>query len=147
MKQVAIVESINGNIAKIKVKRESACSGCKSETLCASCMKTVTADAVNDIGANIGDTVSIESESKTILLYAVCTFIIPIVCALSANLITAYFFASELISNLSMLGGFIIPLIILILVFRNKKNVDIIITEIINDNNYKAETGVQNDEQ
>jgi len=140
MKQQATVEAVNGNIAKIKVKRESACSGCKSENFCGSCMKVVTADAVNNIGANVGDVVDIESESKIILKYAVCTFVLPIICALLVYTVTAYIFSSEVISNMSMIAGFIIPLIILALVVKKKKICDITITGIV-------ETGVQNNEQ
>ena len=140
MKQLAIVEAVNGNIAKIKVKRESACSGCKSEDFCGNCMKVVTADAINNIGANVGDTVNIESESKTILKYAVCTFVLPIITALLAYTVTAYLFSSEVVSNISMTAGFIIPLITLALVVKKKKICDITITGIV-------ETGVQNNEQ
>lgn len=143
MKQTAIVESVNGDIAKIKVKRESACSGCISESLCAKCLKTITAEAINKIGAKIGDTVSIESETKTILKYAVYTFLFPVIFALAAYLITAYFVSNELISNISMLLGFVIPLMVLILVVKNKKICDITITEIIVTD---AESGVQNNE-
>ena len=140
MKQLATVESVSGNTAKIKVKRESACAGCKSEDFCASCMKVVTADAINDIGAVAGDIVNIESESKTILKYAVCTFVLPIIIALSAYTVTARIFSNETISNLSMIAGFIIPLITLAMVVKKKKICDITITGIV-------ETGVQNNEQ
>lgn len=143
MKQTAIVESVNGDIAKIKVKRKSACSGCVSESLCAKCLKTITTDAVNKIGAKTGDTVSIESETKTILKYAVYTFLFPVIFALAAYLITAYFLSNELISNISMLLGFVLPLIVLIIVVKNKKICDITITEIIVTG---AESGVQNNE-
>jgi Positive regulator of sigma E activity len=144
MKQQATVEEVKGNMAKIKVKRDSACAGCKSADLCASCVKTVTADAVNNIGAVVGDTVNVESESGTILKYAVLTFIVPIVCALAAYFITASILSSELISNISMAAGFIIPLVTLALVVKNKKICDITITSIVENN---AETGVQNNEQ
>ena len=144
MKQIATVEEVKGNIAKIKVKRDSACAGCKSENLCGSCMKTITADAVNNIGAEIGDVVNVESESGTILKYSVFTFIVPILCALAVYFITAYIFAHELISNVSMAAGFVAPLIILVLVVKKKKICDITITGIVERN---AETGVQNNEQ
>ena len=144
MKQIATVEEVKGNMAKIKVKRDSACAGCKSENLCGSCMKTITAEAVNKIGADIGDVVNVESESGTILKYAVFTFIVPILCALLAYFITVNIFSSELISNISMSAGFIVPLIVLVLVVKNKKICDITITGIVERN---AETGVQNNEQ
>lgn len=152
MKQIAIVESvdivdsIDRNKTIIKVKRDSACAGCKSESFCASCMKTVTSEAINEIGAKVGDTVIVESESKTILKYAVVTFILPIVFALIAYFITGYIFSDEVISNISMAAGFVIPLVILIIVVKNKKICDITITSIVSDADI-METGVQSNDQ
>lgn len=89
MKQSAYVKAVNGekHTATVKVKRQSACDSCDQKTFCFGCVKTVTVDAYNDIGAKPGDTVTLETSSKNLLLYSVLNFILPIVAGIAAYLI------------------------------------------------------------
>jgi len=131
MKQTAIVEAVSGENAKVKVKRDSACAGCKSAGLCNTCYKTITAEAFNKAGAVIGDTVEIETESKIIIGYAAVTFVVPIICALLLYNISYAILKTETLPYIFTFIGFIVPFIILYIVMGKRGKTDIIITKII----------------
>ena len=87
MKRTAEVLEIKGDNALISVRRSSMCEGCEKQGGCgSSCAagellgaeKTMTAWASNEIGARVGDTVEVETESTTVLRYAAVVFLFPI---------------------------------------------------------------------
>jgi len=83
MKQYGVVISLDGDMAKVRVKRDSACAGCSSAGLCSSlCPNTADADAHNTAGASVGDTVELETGSGAVIVYSVLTFIMPVVLGL-----------------------------------------------------------------
>ena len=92
MTQIAVVNRLVGtNKAEIQVRRLSACGhDCKS---CGGCgpdsMTQITAVAENQVGARPGDTVRIESESRTVLGLAAVLYLFPIIV-----LFLGYFIAS-----------------------------------------------------
>ena len=145
MRQIAIVEEINGGNAVVKVKRESACKGCISEKICNSCEKTITVEACNSAGAKIGDTVYIETPSADILKYAALTFVAPVLCALILYGIAHGMNYDTVICNIFLLAGFILPFVILIALMNGKKNKHTEFSiEIINIIETDTETGVNN---
>ncbi|MCL2517456.1 MAG: SoxR reducing system RseC family protein [Oscillospiraceae bacterium] len=131
MKQTAIVESVSEDKAIIKVKRESACVSCKSSVICNTCYKTITAEAYNKAGANVGDTVEIETDSKIVIGYAALTFVVPVVCGLLLYNITLLMFENDLIPYIFTFTGFILPFVILYFAINKRNKADIIITNII----------------
>lgn len=78
MKKTGIVESVVGKTAKVRIRLETSCGGdCGS---CAGCdVKAVTMEAVNNIGADAGDTVELEMESKKVLKAAFFVYFIPLI--------------------------------------------------------------------
>lgn len=95
MTQIATVNRLFGaDKAEVQVRRPSACGhDCKS---CGGCgpdtMTQVTAVAENEVGARPGDTVRVESESRTVLGLAAVLYLMPIVL-----LFVGYFIASGLL--------------------------------------------------
>ena len=92
MTQIAVVKRLTGpDKAEIQVRRPSACGhDCKS---CGGygpeSMTQVTAIAENGLGARPGDTVRVESESRTVLGLAAVLYLMPLVL-----LFVGYFIAS-----------------------------------------------------
>ena len=97
MLQRGIVTGISGKSAEIEITRSSSCGeSCASCGLCPGLTARVSAS--NDIGAALGDTVTIDMADKKILGAAALVYIVPV-----AVLIIGYFIAyaishSELIS-------------------------------------------------
>lgn len=90
MRQTAVVVSKNGKIAEIRVERVSMCDGCThkncdSHTCVAGSLmgagKTLVTRAYNEVDANVGDTVSVETATKKVLSYAALVFLLPILFA------------------------------------------------------------------
>ena len=92
MRQRAVVVEVNGEYATVETSRRTMCDGCAKGGGCGGhCEITglvasrgkMRAEVENKLGAKVGDTVEIESESGVILSYAALVFILPIaVCAL-----------------------------------------------------------------
>ena len=135
MKQVAMVHSIeNTQTAVIEVLRKSACSGdCSS---CKGCSghhpeQAIRVRASNPIGAEVGDRVWVESESKEVFTSIGIAYILPIV------LMIAFYFiplGSEGLQILVSLAGFMLGVGICWLYARKlgkKQNVRAVITDII----------------
>ncbi len=86
MRQKAVVLETNGCVAKIKVFRSTMCEGCSKNTEGKSCAcgellganRVMIAEASNDIGAKVGETVEIETSTSVVLGYAALVFILPL---------------------------------------------------------------------
>ena len=96
MIQKGKVVKTDGEYATVEVMRTSACVGCSQQEGCIACKKKITSVAYDPIGAKIGDTVLLESESSKVLLYALLVFVLPIAAALAGYLIISVFFDSYL---------------------------------------------------
>lgn len=96
----------------------------------------MTATAENDIGAKAGDTVEIESSAKTVLSAAAFVFIFPIIAAFAAYAISFAVGASEAVSLLVALGGFVLAFIIIGFYERicKRKKISVRIVKIIESN-------------
>ena len=97
MQQIGIVREVNTDFAVVEVSRKSACEGChaNAEGGCSACVsfgdRTTVCKAENSAGAKVGDRVMIETESKTVLLYAAAVFLFPLILG-----IIGYFAAEKL---------------------------------------------------
>ncbi len=79
MKQVGIVENVNGDMVTVRIKRASACG-----ENCASCKGGCTpteqiVSARNDAGAKKGDSVVLQMDNKYVLFAAFLVYILPLV--------------------------------------------------------------------
>ena len=88
MRQRAVVVEVHGEYATVETSRRTMCDGCAKGGGCGGhCEITglvasrgkMRAEVENKLGAKVGDTVEIESESGVILSYAALVFILPIV--------------------------------------------------------------------
>ena len=86
MRQKAVVLETNGSIAKIKVFRSTMCEGCSKHTEGKTCAcgellganRVMIAEASNEIGAQTGEAVEIETSTSVVLGYAALVFVLPI---------------------------------------------------------------------
>ncbi len=116
---IAKVIEVNSEYTVVQTARKSACDGCHKNADghdCTICTimgpdRTIRARAVNKVGAVVGDSVEITSNSGRILFYALLVFIVPIICGLSAYFVTRYFNASDMFVYMSVIAGFVIPFI------------------------------------
>lgn len=114
MRVKATVISTDGNIATVESERLSACEGChKHAEGCSVCSlmgsnKKITSRAKNPLGASVGDTVEIETETKTVLFYAMLVFLLPLVIMLVIYALTGYFDLSEPFKYGAALVGFVL---------------------------------------
>jgi len=134
MKQVGIVVALDGDCASVKVRRESACDGCHAKGVCSSlCPNTVEASAVNCIGAEVGDTVELETASSPVLLYSALTFVLPVVLGFLGYLVPMGLGAGENPSLIFALVGALTALLITAAVvkIRGKHDLEVRIVRIV----------------
>ena len=77
MKQEGVIKSISGELCEVVIRRKTACGdNCAS---CGACrMKFQQVTAKNPLGAEVGDYVAIEMDSKKVLFSAFLVYILPI---------------------------------------------------------------------
>lgn len=130
MEQRVKVTGKDGRYAIISVSRSTMCEGCHKEDGCGGhCElsgimgdnKTVEARAVNEVGAAVGDTVEVETESRTVLFYAGLVFLAPILMAVMFYSIANGMFASDGISVGAAAAGFALTFLGIALYDRKKK--------------------------
>lgn len=143
MEQLAKVISVDeaSGTAVVSVSRKTMCDGCSKADCDGSCTMgnmfgssgEMKATAINEAGAGEGDTVELESPTKSVLSAAALVFIFPIIAAFAAYLIAYFAGAGEGISLLSALGGFAAAFIVIGLYERScgKKKIRVRITKII----------------
>ena len=78
MDTVGKVTELNGNFAKVRIHRPTACGENCAD--CGGCQSTSSyINIQNDIGANVGDTVKIETDTSKVLLASFAVYIMPLV--------------------------------------------------------------------
>ena len=142
MRQRATVLETNGKEAVIEVSRATMCDGCEKHGGCEGhCeitgllstggkMKT---RAKNTLGAEVGDTVEVETASSKVLGYAALVFVLPIIVA------GILYFAADSVWHTESAGligaavGFVLTFAVIAAVDRvkRKKEPDIEIVDIV----------------
>lgn len=131
MREVGVVESTNGNLAVVSVKRNTACGGS-----CASCsakchLKANQITVGNKIGAMPGDVVEIEMKTSTVLKSAFKVYILPLLLFFLGYFFVEYKTKSQLFSLIGGLIAFSITFIFLLIWDRlNKEKFTTTIIEI-----------------
>lgn len=95
MIQKGKVISLDGEYAVVEVMRTSGCVGCSKQEGCIACKKKIRSRAYNGIGAEVGDTVTLESESGTVLWYAILVFVLPLVLSIGSYMATSLFISRQ----------------------------------------------------
>ena len=139
MTKNAIVVETAPDYAVVEVTRESACAGCYNSEGCTVCKLGLTdraemrSKAANPVGARVGDTVQIETDSATILHYSAAVFLLPLALG-AAGYIVGY------VADLDMMIRYLISLIgfaaafVILKIFLEKRaanRLDVRITQII----------------
>jgi len=90
-------------MAKVELAEKEVCHKCPSESFCKlTTGGSRTIDALNEMGAKVGDTVKIEISSKNILVSAFFVYIYPILVLLFAGALTQLISGSQ---NLAIIIG------------------------------------------
>ncbi|MGN1345957.1 MAG: SoxR reducing system RseC family protein [Eubacteriales bacterium] len=130
MRQRAVVIGTRDHFAEIEVSRSTMCDGCEKNGGCshACALSGIVAGsgkmrttARNTIGAAVGDTVEVETASRTVLWYAALVFLMPIaVCALFYFLADAVW-DSETIALIAAAVGFVLSFLGISVYDRSRK--------------------------
>lgn len=117
MEQTAVVVATDGRYATVRVSRKAMCDGCHKTACGKGCPmsslvaggSTATANAVNEAGAVVGDTVNVVSSDRAILATAAAVFTTPLLFGGAFYAGSLYFGASETVSVCCAVFGFLIP--------------------------------------
>ncbi len=141
MKTKATVIAVEQDRATVESERVSACEGCHKVTEeggCSVCSlmgpnRKIRTEAYNFIGANVGDTVMIESATGRMLGYAVLVFLVPLVITALFACVAACFTASVAWQIACGGVGFVASFVGIFFYSRavQKKRCDVEITEIL----------------
>lgn len=109
-----VVEVGADGIAIVESRRKSACDGCHKNTNgegCAVCSlmgsdPVMRTRAENAVGAKVGDTVLISSNTSRVLRYAAMVFLLPLLCGAVGYLSAAALTEHPAIGAGAALGGF-----------------------------------------
>ena len=139
MTKNAIVVESTPDYAVVEVTRESACAGCHNSESCTVCKLGLTdraemrSKAANPVGAQVGDTVQIETDSAMILRYSAAVFLLPLALGAAGYIIGYVADLDLMIRYLISLIGFAAAFVILkiFLEKRAANRLDVRITQII----------------
>lgn len=140
MQTTAIVTEVNESYAIVLTERTAACDGCHKaeEGGCSVCSlmasnRKMSAKAINEVGASVGDLVVVESDTGRMLWYAALIFLLPLVAAILVWGIVASVTDSVVMQAVGGFGGFLVSLFSMCLYSRAVKNrrCEIRITEIL----------------
>jgi len=111
MQEIGIVKSVDGTIAKVLVSRKgSPCENCSQDT-CTIPEKGLEAEAINEIGAKVGQKVKIVMTTYTFYKGALLIYALPIVAliggAIAGKLYLPIYINVKDSDLLAALGGFI----------------------------------------
>jgi len=122
MTEQGTVTEIKGNKAVVEIKRSAACRGCRA------CYRSgndkMFIEVENRVGAEVGDKVSLDVNSKSLLIAFSTVFMIPLFFLISG------FFLGNFLANLTDVGispqsfGFVMSLVFLGLSYLLIKKID-----------------------
>lgn len=109
MTQKAVVKKLlANNIAEIEVQRQSACGhDCSKCGGCGAPTERIQAQAVNQAGARVGETVTIEGDNKEVFSAAAVVYAVPLVLFFALYAAAKLMQAGEGIAALCGIIGFI----------------------------------------
>lgn len=138
MRVKAVVTEVSEKYSVVESERMSACEGChKSAEGCSVCSlmeseKKISTKAINRIGAKVGDTVEIETESRRVMLYAAVVFMLPVFLCLAFYGVASLLGFGETVRYVFLAAGFVISLFFIWIYskFIVEKRIDAEIVEI-----------------
>ena len=126
-----VIALIDENRAKVRVERMSACGhDCSTCEDCGLQAAPIEAIAQNSVGAQVGDTVQVQSSSKAVLHLASVTYLLPVVLFFLAFFLLKAIGISESFCAVAAVVGFVCGLFGAVLGNR-KGQIDTKITRVI----------------
>ena len=129
MQTRATVTEVHDTYAIIVTERTSACEGCHKaqEGGCSVCSlmgsdRKMSARALNEIGARVGDRVTVESDTGRMLWYAALIFLLPLAIGILAWAIAAAISKEVFVQAIGGFGGFLISFFAVIVYSRHVKD-------------------------
>ena len=145
MQTMATVIKTNNNRATVEVERRSACEGChknKDGGGCSICSltgaaKTFEAEALNEIGAKVGDRVTVVTKTDRVLGYAALVFLLPVLVGVAFYLVATALTETEILYYAAMVFGFVLSFFFVWLYARRiaKTRCDVEIVQILDKEN------------
>ena len=137
--QAKVVSLINEDLALVSVTRDSACGhDCGSCQGCGLSSETISARAINKIGAIPGDTVTLETDTTAVIGIAAVVYLLPIILFFSAYIICKLFIFTETAAIICGALGFIAGVLVALLtnkrVTSQKNDIFVIISVDSGDN-------------
>ena len=136
MEEIGKVAEVLGDLARIEVAEKEVCHKCPSEAFCKMATNgSRSIEAINGMGAKVGDTVKIEIITGSILMSAFMIYIVPLSMLLIAAIIAQKVSGNQ---NAGIVWGFIAFLVsfIFVKIFDKKvagtRKLTPIIKEIVN---------------
>lgn len=126
------VTRVENGFATVLVKTQNACDACRAE--CGGHCDKARLEAVvakNEPCARVGDKVLLYSETKTVMLWAMLVFVLPVIACFATVITVSFYTSSPLLLTLTALITFFGIFTVLRLIFRNKKDSDIFIIKEI----------------
>jgi len=112
LREQAVVERVEGDIAYVVTESKLACQGCKSQPACGNGLleqyfgqKKFVTPLSNNIGARPGQKVLLEAPSASVTKASLLIYWLPLAMMLSMALIADYLAASEAVVSLSGVVG------------------------------------------
>lgn len=136
MQKEALVLSINGDFAKVLVKRDSACGdSCASCSM--KCNHTSTVSALNCVGAKPNDLVIIKTDTKIVLKSAFLAYILPLITFFVSYFLSFFITNNESVSFITGAIFFLFTFIFLYFKDKSTQNKNIVkIIKIIKKESY-----------
>lgn len=117
-----VVETLENNIAKMKMQKHSACSSCGK---CAHSQdqKDIIVDVYNEVGAQVGDYVEVNLDSVNVLKAVGIAYVIPLI-SLLVGTISTYFVLTNMgiNQNVEVISGIVGLLLTVISYIWIRKN-------------------------
>ena len=146
MIQRAKVVEISDGHAVVQVSRKAMCDGCHKSECGGSCAmsaifangSTMTATAVNEAGAVVGDTVEIETSDKEVLGVASLVFLLPVVLGGVLYAAGSLLKLSSEICTAMAVAGFVavFPFLRIVEKIKRRKGPRLFVIRVVNDNEY-----------
>lgn len=132
--QAVVKKLLPGGKAIVEVTRQSACGhNCAECSSLCGASGAISSVAENPVGAQVGETVTIETPSKKIISAAVLVYIVPLALLIIGYAVAALLGADEGKALIGSLAGFVIGVAAVVVInkyARRNKNVDVTITAI-----------------
>lgn len=95
MKETGRVVSVEEGVAKVEFVPKEECEHCGAKGFCHPSRGKMLADALDELGAETGDEVTIETDVGASILAAVLVFLVPVVGLIAGYLFARWYWGSE----------------------------------------------------